>query len=286
MCRIYYSHILFRFVWRQLEFAFFGAATPVAALFVYHKYEKENCMAFLKIKRNHYAGEYNPLVTITVNETEYTVENGKELTLELEQDNVYLVTFSCPKYNNGLSEERIKIKLSSDFDLKFNCIQGYIQVGYVGSNGTMILPQTDCDGISYYQCNAPKTMSTKTMSTSTNQGNLFVELWKNTTSTFKIMVALSIVIFISACVFLSPDSRLVFIVSMIVFEPIAIAVVSCASNLDREKNILIATIFALIFATLLCIICGIEFRDGGCSHCNYKVYFGGNCGTIIDCPKC
>ena len=43
-----YIPISFRFVWRQLELAFFGAVTSVAALFVFHqknkfpKGEKEN----------------------------------------------------------------------------------------------------------------------------------------------------------------------------------------------------------------------------------------------------
>ena len=45
MRRIFTSPFLFRFVWRQLEFAFFGATTSVVALFDFLKHfqkEKEN----------------------------------------------------------------------------------------------------------------------------------------------------------------------------------------------------------------------------------------------------
>ena len=60
-------------------------------------------MAFFKKQTWLLRRGYNPPVTITVNETEHTVENGKETTIELEKNKVYLLTFSYPKYNKRVT---------------------------------------------------------------------------------------------------------------------------------------------------------------------------------------
>ena len=113
-----------------------------------------------------------------------------------------------------------------------------------------------------------------------NLKDFFVDyIWDNDI----VMILVSAVILILACIFLFPSNKLMFIVFLVLSEVVAFLVAGVFS-LDLGKRIFYATLIALIFSTLLCLICGIElYPDNGyCGICGGDGMFQGkickNCG--------
>ena len=113
--------------------------------------------------------------------------------------------------------------------------------------------------------------------------NIFSSIWNNNF----VMTVLSLILSISACIYLFPSDRLMFIVFMVISEFLALGLL-LAIDLDIGKAFFFATIIALTFSTLLSLIVGIDlYPDTNCKSCGGKGYFGGGkYGQMVDCPDC
>ena len=231
----------------------------------------------LRIKRKYLAEPTSPQVKIYAQGKQYIIENGKEVEILLPKGQ-RCIQISCTTSLNGIAttkteDVRFSLEFHSYMEISIHC-------------GVIIIDKYPTKDISFHEqeltINNANKSSHDINNVSFTNDTFFLKIWNNNS----IMIAISAIIFIIACIFLFPSEKLMFIVFLVISEIVAFGALSVA-GLDKGKTIFIATMIALVFSILLSLICGIDlYPNGGCPHCNYKGYFGGNGGTIIDCPKC
>ena len=113
---------------------------------------------------------------------------------------------------------------------------------------------------------------------------LLKRLWNNKI----VIIVLSVLVLFISILVLSDEMLLVVIIFEVIFAGGAAAFFSSTKNkINLFRAIFIALLIGFVFGLITCLIFGMElYPNGGCSHCNYKGYFGGNGEKIIDCPKC
>ena len=238
----------------------------------------------LTIKRRYQTGGINPPISIATQAGDFVIENGKEITITLPAGDNRIV-FLCTTNLNDKPVTRTKtaeIHLCADCNMEICCFNGIISIDKMPIS-------TPCANTQSYTTTV-KTSNTKKANNSNSSSNsetnaaksFFTRIWNNNV----IMIILSAILIIPFLFIFSGELLMFIIISEVIANGYIIAIFKNEKN-TLGKAIFIATVSAFVFGLILGLICGIElYPDSGCSHCNYKGYFGGNGGKIIDCPKC